>query len=218
MTRVGGELGLDRAKPARILIVDDEEINIDVLVGLLGREYRLNIAANGEQVFQRMAAAPLPDLILLDIVMDGMDGYEVCRRLKADPATQDIPVIFLTARKATEDAVAGFRLGAVDFITKPFQPEELAARVGTHIRLRRVVVELEQALEEIKTLRGILPICSFCKRIRDDQGYWKQLEEYIHQHSEAEFSHSICRECARKYYPDLDLGRAGRDESGSSNT
>jgi response regulator RpfG family c-di-GMP phosphodiesterase len=149
-----------------------------------------------------------------------MDGYEVCRQLKGSPHTRDIPIIFISAMDAVEDKVKGFTLGGVDYITKPFRMEEVLARVTTHLALRSLQLELEEkntnlaetnaalerALGEIKTLRGILPICCSCKKIRDDQGYWNQIEVYIRSHSQAEFSHGICPDCAQKLYPDLKPG------------
>ncbi len=190
---------------AKILIVDDEKVNIDVLVGLLKDDYKTVAAKNGEQAFKRLEKPPLPDVILLDIMMPGMDGYEVCRRLNAGEETRGIPVIFLSAKGASEDVVTGFKAGAVDYVVKPFRPEELTARVNTHIRLKKTISALEKALKEIKTLKGMLPICSSCKKIRDDHGYWNQIESYIMDHSEAEFTHGICPECAKKLYPDLDI-------------
>lgn len=197
----------ETAERPKVLIVDDDKINIDILVGLLKAKYRTIIAMNGDQALKRLSTQSPPDLILLDIIMPGMDGYEVCKKIKSNPDTKDIPIIFLTAKSTTEDTVIGFRAGAVDFITKPFKPEELLIRINTHIQLRRAVVDLENALKEIKTLRGILPICCNCKKIRDDKGYWRQLEEYIHAHSEAEFSHSLCQTCVQELYPELDLNR-----------
>ena len=190
---------------AKVLIVEDEKINVDVLVGLLKPFCRTVVAKDGEQAFKRMKNPPLPDLILLDIIMPEMDGYEVCRRLKSDENTCDIPVIFLTAKSATEDIIAGFKLGAVDYVTKPFNPAELIARVNTHIQLKKTISALENALKEIKTLKGLLPICCSCKKIRDDKGYWNQIESYIMARSEVEFTHGICQECAKKLYPDLDI-------------
>ncbi|MEE8554009.1 MAG: response regulator, partial [Desulfobacterales bacterium] len=153
-----------------------------------------------------------PDLILLDIRMPGMDGYEVCKQLKSEEKTRRIPVIFISALNELDDKIKAFSLGCVDYITKPFQAEEVLARVKTHLALRSLQksledknAQLQKALDEIKTLRGILPLCSFCKKIRDDKGYWEQVDVYIHKHSQADISHSICPECAREHYPDLDI-------------
>lgn len=125
-----------RELKSRLLIVDDERLNLIALSGLLRPEFELLVATDGVQAL-RLAADQRPDLILLDVVMPGMDGHEVCRRLKADPATQSIPVIFITARTETEDETRGFDLGAVDYIAKPFNDRVVLARVRTHARLKR---------------------------------------------------------------------------------
>jgi DNA-binding response OmpR family regulator len=127
-----------------------------------------------------------------------MNGFEICRKIKADQNLAALPVIFMTALDSVGDKMAGFAAGAVDYITKPFQQAEVLARINTHITLRKREKELEQALEEIKTLTGILPICSYCKQIRNDEGYWQQVEEYISEHSKAMFSHGVCPSCYKK--------------------
>jgi response regulator RpfG family c-di-GMP phosphodiesterase len=111
---------------------------------------------------------------------------------------EQVPVVFITSLDSVEDKMAGFAAGGVDYITKPFQQAEVLARVKTHIMLRKREQELQQALAEIKTLTGILPICSYCKKIRSDEGYWQQVEEYISKHSSAMFSHGLCPECYQK--------------------
>lgn len=121
---------------SRLLIVDDERINLVALSGLLRTEFELLVATDGAQAL-RLAHEQQPDLILLDIVMPGMDGHAVCRQLKSDPATQGIPVIFITARTDAEDETRGFDLGAVDYIAKPFNDRVVLARVRTHARLKR---------------------------------------------------------------------------------
>ncbi len=126
-------------------------------------------------------------------MMPGMDGYQVCERLKKEKTTASIPVIFLTAKSDTDDIVRGFEAGGVDYVTKPFNSAELLARVKTHL-------ELKNAREEIKTLRGILPICAHCKKVRNDSGFWEQVEVYVRNHSEAEFTHGLCPECERELY------------------
>lgn len=129
-------------RPA-ILVVDDTPENIDVLCGILGADYTVKVANNG-QVALKIAAAQHPDLILLDVMMPGMDGHEVCRHLKADPLTRDIPVIFITARAETEDEVQGLALGAADYLTKPVVPAIVKARVQTQLALRQARLELEE--------------------------------------------------------------------------
>lgn len=192
-----------------ILLVDDNVNNLQMLGLTLRDAYKTIVANSGPEALEAVRKKQ-PDLILLDIMMPGMDGYTVCEILKSDPDTRDIPVIFLTARTETEDAVRGFRVGAADYVTKPFNTAELMARVHTHLELRRTrrcleekITALEAALAKVRQLSGMLPICASCKRIRDDKGYWNQIEGYIRDHSEAEFSHSICPECARKLYPDF---------------
>ena len=193
-----------------ILIVDDYPQNLQVLANTLSREEcSLAAAVNGKQALD-FTTKYKPDLILLDIMMPDIDGYEVCAKLKSDPATRDIPVIFLTARSETDDLVRGFNAGAVDYITKPFNSAELLARVRTHLLLKkaldsekRLTRELQQSLEKIKVLSGLLPICSNCKKIRDDNGYWTQVDDYMHTHSDLEFSHSICPDCMHELYPEI---------------
>jgi len=123
-----------------ILLVDDTETNIDVLVAALKDDYKLWAALDGESALE-YALAHHPDLVLLDIMMPGMDGYEVCRRLRYDPATRDIPIVFLTAMDETEHKTAGFEAGAVDYITKPFEILEVKARVKTHLLLKLALEE-----------------------------------------------------------------------------
>jgi putative two-component system response regulator len=135
-----------------ILMVDDNATNLQVLSQTLsGRGYRLLVAKNGESALA-ITSKTHPDLILLDIMMPGIDGFDVCRHLKADPATLDIPVIFLSALGQTEDKVKGLKLGAVDYITKPFQPEEVIARVHTHLTLRCLQQQLEATNAELRDL------------------------------------------------------------------
>jgi putative two-component system response regulator len=127
---------LDFSSKPMVLIVDDTPENLTIMNGLLKDAYRTKVANNGERALKLAAADPKPDLVLLDIMMPGMDGYEVCRRLKADPATRDIPVIFLTARTQVEDEQRGFDVGCVDYITKPISPPIVLARVRTHLTLK----------------------------------------------------------------------------------
>jgi putative two-component system response regulator len=141
-----------REDPDKVLMVDDNPTNLQVLQATLeGRGYRLLAARDGASALAVTTKA-LPDLILLDIMMPEMDGYEVCRRLKADPATFEIPIIFLSALTQTEDKVKGLELGAVDYITKPFQPEEVIARVNTHLTLRCLQQQLSIANAELTEL------------------------------------------------------------------
>ena len=131
-----------------ILIVDDTPDNIDVLGGILRPEYEVKVALSGEKALKIAAAEPRPDIILLDIMMPGMDGHEVCERLKRDPATSDIPVVFVTARDDAEDETHGFELGAVDYITKPISPPVVEARVRTQLALYDQNRELQSLVND----------------------------------------------------------------------
>ncbi len=182
-----------------ILIVDDFARNLQVLGNILEGHYRTAAAKNACKALDFMEKHR-PDLILLDILMPGMDGYQLCERLKQSSDTKDIPVIFLTAKIETDDVVRGFKAGAVDYVSKPFQKEELLARIETHLELKRTREKLQRALSLVKQLSGFLPICSKCKKIRDDQGEWQHLEVYIRNHSEADFSHGLCPACAENLY------------------
>ena len=125
-----------------ILIVDDERSNLNLLAEWLGDDYTIIAAKNGEQALKRANGGLHPDLILLDIMMPGMDGYQVLEHLQADPATRDIPVIFATAKDDSQDEARGFELGAADYISKPFSQAVVRARVRTHLALRRMRKEL----------------------------------------------------------------------------
>ena len=150
---------------AKILIVDDNPVNLQMLCQLLERPgLRLFVAKSGKAALT-ISHKSHPDLILLDIMMPGIDGFEVCRRLKTDPTTRSIPVIFLSALDSTADKVKGLQLGAVDYVSKPFQPEEVLARVKTHLTLhqlsREVQTQRDKLVHELKVVsnlqRGLLP-------------------------------------------------------------
>ncbi len=178
-----------------VLIVDDDPRNLQFIGNVLSENgFEPAVAFDGAQTFEFMKRV-IPELVLLDVMMPGMDGFEVCRKLKRNFATRAIPIIFLTAKSRTEDLVKGFEAGAVDYVTKPFNPRELLTRIKTHIELKR-------AREEIETLRGHIPICSRCKKIRDDEGFWKKIEDYIETHSEALLLSGICPECSKALYGD----------------
>jgi DNA-binding response OmpR family regulator len=214
---------------ANILIVDDIAANIQVLGSILGEQgYAISYATDGPQALEMIEAEDY-DLILLDIMMPAMDGFEVCRRIQKIPQKDNIPVIFLTARNEKKDIVDGLTAGAVDYVTKPFSSAELLARVTTHLQLKAATDriarqnreltrlnhqlhalndELKASLDRIQTLEGIIPICSICKQIRDDEGYWKRIELYFQEHSDVQFSHSLCPECLAVHYPDIKLDEA----------
>ncbi|MFH2057271.1 MAG: response regulator [Pseudomonadota bacterium] len=207
-----------------ILIVDDIGKNIQVMARILSNDkYAISYATDGQKALEMVRAQDY-DLILLDIIMPDMDGFEVCRKIKQMPGKKDIPIIYLTALTQKENIVQGLESGAVDYIIKPFNSTELKARVNTHLELKKAKdhitiqnsvlqkknddlktlnKELNAALDRIKTLEGIIPICCVCKKIRDDKGYWEQIEQYISKHSKAAFSHGICPECMESQYPEF---------------
>ena len=192
-----------------ILVVDDIPANLNLLFNALEEAgYKVFIVTSGEEALASVVRQP-PDLILLDVMMPGIDGFETCRRLKLDGATKDIPVIFMTALGDTVDEVKGFEMGAVDYLTKPVQLERALVRLKTHLALRKLQkelqeknVQLEEALANVKTLQQFLPICANCKKIRDDEGYWRDVEVYVRDHINVLFSHSICPDCLKELYPD----------------
>ena len=132
---------LENLSNSRVLIVDDTKFNADIIVATLGQEYKLSVATSGNAALEQVKESP-PDLILLDVMMPGMDGFQVCSKLKSDPATSSIPIIFITAMHELADITKGFKLGAVDYITKPFRIPELRARVHTHLSLRHAMLAL----------------------------------------------------------------------------
>lgn len=141
-------------KRQKILVVDDNKQNLELLMELFREDYKIVAALNGKRALKLAQAAPQPDLILLDIVMPDMDGYEVCRLLKEDDATRNIPVVFVTAVSEVMDETRGFELGAVDYITKPFHPPMVKARVHMHLTLKR----RQELLEEYAFLDALTEI------------------------------------------------------------
>ena len=199
-----------------ILVVDDSlETRSALQLILEGAGYRqVQLAESAQEAFQRLslthASAPANDIevILMDIMMPDMDGVEACRRIKGDRRYRDLPILMVTAMKAGAFLETAFAAGAVDYVTKPINRLELLTRIGSALKLKREMDQrkareemLEQALQEIKVLRGILPICARCKKIRDEQGQWHSVESYIKDHTEADFSHLICPECLDKHFP-----------------
>ena len=137
---------MEELSNSTVLVVDDNKTNIDILVNILHSEYEVSVAMNGKSALQ-IVNTDLPDLILLDIMMPGMDGYEVCRRIKSEPQTSGIPIIFITSMSEIQNKTKGFELGAVDYITKPFDVMEVKARVKTHLSLTFANKKLQQLAE-----------------------------------------------------------------------
>lgn len=158
----------------RILIVDDSPLNISVLVGLLKSDYKTLVAKDGEQAFNRVFSEQQPDLILLDIMMPGIDGYDVCRQLKQDPRSKHIPIIFVSAMSEVGDEEKGLALGAVDYISKPFSPPIILARIKTHLALalqkRELEYEVLRRTEELERSRkGLIRRLGLAAEYKDNE-------------------------------------------------
>lgn len=279
--QVAGEFSswIDSAS-VEILVVEDSSTQALLLTGVLeDAGYKSAVARDGRQALDYLKDHR-PTLIVSDIVMPGIDGYELCRLIKADKELEQIPVLLVTSLSDPADILRGLQCGADNFITKPYQERELLSRiqyllVNRELRRRsvaglgieiffagrkhfltaermqildllissfetavthkldvdranrqlkqlneklvlevaerkkserekeRLIAELKAALAEVKKLSGLLPICASCKRIRDDKGYWQQIEAYIRDHSEADFSHGICPTCIKELYPEF---------------
>jgi phosphoserine phosphatase RsbU/P len=192
----------------RVLIADDDVISRRFLERYLTESgYEVVVTPDGRAAWHVLDSPDAPPLAILDWMMPALDGLEVCRKLRQrEAATQtQTYVILLTAKNEKQDVVAGLDAGADDYLTKPFDAGELRARIQVGVRLLTLqtklaqqVEELTAALAQVKQLRGLLPMCAWCRRIRDDSNYWQQLETYVSQHSEAVFSHGICPECLTK--------------------
>lgn len=186
-----------------ILIAEDDAVSRRLLeICLLRWGYEVVTAKDGIEALEILSRENRPPLAILDWMMPGLDGVEVCRRVRQSQALLPSHIILLTARNGKADIVHGLDAGADDYISKPFDREELRARVQVGVRLVELqwklaerVDDLTHALQQVKHLQGLLPICSYCKKIRGDNNYWQQVESYISQHSEAQFSHGICPDC-----------------------
>ncbi len=194
----------------KVLIADDDPTSRMMLERMVQKwGYEVISARSGDEAWDVLQGEDGPKLAVLDWMMPGMDGVEVCRRVRAMDESSPTYIILLTARDRKQDTVAGLEAGADDYVTKPFDSAELRARVQVGERVVQLqtalsskVAELQHALDHVKTLQGILPICMHCHKIRNDEESWQRVEEYISQHSDAEFSHGLCPECLNKYYPE----------------
>ena len=201
----------------RNLIAEDDLTSRTVLVEVLKKQgHEVAAAVNGTEAWVALSQPNASALAILDWMMPEMDGLEVVRRIRALQTDRPPYLIILTAKGEKADIIAGLEAGANDYLSKPVDPGELRARIEVGRRmvamqdaLATKVDELRQALDHVKTLRGIVPICANCKKIRDDQGYWNQVEVYVRDHTEASFSHVICPDCIAKLYPELAMGDAG---------
>ncbi len=193
----------------KILIAEDEKTSRIILERtLIKAGYDVMGVEDGLKALASIQK-DLPDMLITDWMMPELDGLELCRRVRCLDLPGYVYIILLTALTEKERIIQGLDAGADDYVTKPFDRTELLARVRAGeriIQLEKSLLqknkELSEALAQVKQLKGLFPICMYCKKIRKDENYWQQVEEYIGEHSEADFSHSICPECMEKNYPE----------------
>jgi phosphoserine phosphatase RsbU/P len=204
-----------------VLIAEDDPASRRLLEATLRRwGYDVMVTADGDEAWGALQRPDAPCVAILDWMMPRLDGVEICRRVRAQGSPTPPYVILLTANTRRADVVAGLEAGADDYIGKPFDHDELRARlivamrvVELRRRLAERVQELESAMGRVKQLHGLLPICAYCKKIRDDQNYWQRVEEYVSAHSDAQFSHGICPQCYEQFLaPELRAMRDARTE------
>ena len=197
----------------KILIAEDDSVSRRLLEAALVKwGHEVVVTRDGEEAWQQLQLAGAAPLLILDWLMPKMDGVAVCRKARTALAFKSTYIVLLTSRGNKEDVVKGLDAGADDYVTKPFDPEELRARVQVGCRMVELqsaladrVTELETALARVNQLHGLLPICCYCKKIRDDQNYWHRVESYITVHSDVRFSHGICPDCTEKIKADLQI-------------
>ena len=198
----------------RILTADDDPVLRHALRTYLERwSYEVVECADGGRAWSELQSATPPPMAIVDWNMPGIDGPTLCEALRDTPSLAGTYVILLTGNQEKKDVIAGLESGADDYITKPFEWGELRARVRIGARIVAMqaalagrVAELQTALASVRQLSGLIPICSYCKRIRDDADYWQQIEQYLVARSDAQFTHGICPECF-----DVQLPREVRD-------
>jgi len=190
----------------KVLVAEDDPVTARLLERLLTREgYEVEAYVDGEGAANALFREGSPEIALLDWILPGLSGVELCRRLRAHPMGRFKYAILLTAKGEEKDVVAGLDSGADDYIAKPFSQTKLLARlrVGRRVldlqrELATRVQDLEAALREVHQLRGFIPICSYCKKVRNDQDFWQRIEEYISERSGSQFSHGICPDCEKR--------------------
>jgi len=205
----------------KILVAEDDRVTSRMLQKfLVDLGYDITAAFDGHQAWEIFCQDEIR-FVITDWMMPVMNGIDLVEKIRKRDETTYCYIILLTAKNGKDAIVEGISAGADDYIVKPFDKEELAVRVRawqsiielqqelyeTNNKQKKLIIDLEDALSRIKGLSGCLPICTSCKRIRDDKGSWNQLELYIRDHSEAEFSHGFCPDCAKKLYPDIYNGK-----------
>jgi len=202
----------------RILIAEDDHISRKILQTILTKQgHDVTAAEDGLKALEALQRET-PEILITDWMMPDLDGLQLSRQVRELDLPSYVYIIVLTALTDRQRIIEGLDAGADDYITKPYDKTELMARVKAGERvirlektLREKNAELSDALAQVKQLKGIVPICMHCKKIRNDENYWQQVEEYIHEHSEADFSHSICPECLEEHYPDYAKKKKARE-------
>jgi CheY-like chemotaxis protein len=197
----------------QVLVADDEPVSRTVVGAMLKKAgYVVDYAADGEQAWQRLDGPARPGLALLDWEMPGLQGPEIVERIRSKQSQTPTYIILLTSRDSSADIVRGLRAGADDYVTKPANEDELIARVNVGARVVQLqaalaerVRSLEEALANVKALQTLLPMCAYCKSIRNDQNYWEKVETYFTQSSGVSFTHSYCPTCYERFVrPELE--------------
>jgi phosphoserine phosphatase RsbU/P len=215
---------MSEKKQQSVLVVDDSPLARELTIRILS-DLPIDIvtAISGEEAVEIFPTTDFA-LLLLDVAMGGISGLEAASRIRAlKHDNSDVPIIFITSSNTdTSSIFEGYEAGAADYLLKPVDSVELRSKVNVFCRLkeqRRLIAEqlseiktkndeLQSYIDEIKVLRGFVPICASCKSIRDDTGYWQSIEQYVSAHSEAEFSHSICPGCSEKLYPGMGVNKS----------
>jgi sigma-B regulation protein RsbU (phosphoserine phosphatase) len=202
----------------KILIAEDDPISRKILQTILTKQgHDVTAAEDGLKALEALRKET-PDILITDWMMPDLDGLQLSRQVRALDLPGYVYIILLTALTDKQRIIEGLDAGADDYVTKPYDKTELLARVRAGERvikleqsLRQKNAKLSDALAQVKRLKGLLPICMFCKKIRKDEGYWQQVEEYMYEHSEADFSHSICPECMTEHYPEYAKKKKARE-------
>jgi len=196
----------------RALVADDDRVAAAAVSRSMSSwGFEVSVVHDGLAAWEHLNTETPPSLAIVDWEMPGLEGPELCRRIRTDPSRAHLYIVLLTARSSSIDVIAGLEAGADDYLVKPVNLNELRARVQVGVRvvtlqtrLAEKVTELQATLDNVRRLRGLLPICAYCKRIRDDRNYWQRVEVYVSEHTDATFTHGICPSCFEEAKAQLD--------------
>ncbi len=201
----------------KVLLADDDALSLQMLDAMVRSfGYEPQMAHDGAEAWKALSCPDGPRLAVLDWMMPKMSGIEVCQRTRSEYPKEPIHLLLLTAKTAKEDRILGLEAGANDFLSKPYDPQELRARLATgrqvwelYLTLVDQITELREAAEHIQALQTLIPICSYCKRVRPIAEpdiaavAWEAVESFVTRHTGASFSHGICPPCLREHYPEI---------------